>query len=240
MICKVDSCSQVAIAQCLCRKHYREARIAGTIQIKSKRAGCKVVGCTKQYCCQGYCDEHYALQRKHDGVPIRVRQHKPTAPVDRANGYRAVYVDGALVPEHRHIMEVHLGRALRKGEMVVHKNGNRSDNQLKNLAIHIIGTGGYTTRNGYRIIHKVGYDIPEHRFVMEQILGRSLLREENVHHRNGDRLDNRPENLELWSRKQPTSQRVVDKVAWAREILALYEQEMSLLAVCDNLLLNAP
>lgn len=63
----------------------------------------------------------------------------------------------------------------------------------------------------------------EHRKVMGESLGRPLLAEESVHHVNGDRSDNRLDNLELWSSSQPYGQRVEDKIAWAREILALYD-----------------
>ncbi|CAH2606430.1 HNHc domain-containing protein (plasmid) [Rhodovastum atsumiense] len=64
--------------------------------------------------------------------------------------------------------------------------------------------------------------IMEHRMVMQNMIGRPLRMNENVHHKNGIRHDNRPENLELWVTSQPCGQRVKDKLAWAREFLATY------------------
>lgn len=57
---------------------------------------------------------------------------------------------------------------------------------------------------------------------MEQYLGRPLLKNELIHHKNGIRNDNRLDNLELWSKGQPAGQRVEDKIRWAKELLYQY------------------
>lgn len=67
-----------------------------------------------------------------------------------------------------------------------------------------------------------GKKVLEHRHVMSLFIGRPLYRHETVHHLNGQRADNRIENLELWSHSQPYGQRVCDKLKWAREIITLY------------------
>jgi hypothetical protein len=93
----------------------------------------------------------------------------------------------------------------------------------RNLARNLKPRGSIH-HSGYRYMSmgKRGDVRAEHRVMMERMIGRPLLSHETVHHKNGNRLDNRAENLELWSNRHGKGHRVADQIAFAKETLAIY------------------
>ena len=63
--------------------------------------------------------------------------------------------------------------------------------------------GGHVNASGYRIISRVGHGhLYEHRVVAQQMIGRPLEKDEVVHHKDGNRLNNSPDNLVVMKRKE--------------------------------------
>lgn len=104
----------------------------------------------------------------------------------------------------------------------------------------------YRTSDGYIVVFEPDHPcaqpstgrVMQHVKVVADTLGRPLQPNENVHHKNGKRDDNRPQNLELWVSSQPSGQQPAHLVAWAREILDRYaaevEEHPTLMGVGNN------
>lgn len=165
-------------------------------------SGCVVNGCeTAKIAARGMCRKHYVYwyRRRETGARCLV------AACDRP-----AYTNGYCATHYHHWKTKGDPEAADKKRAIARK----------------------LDPNGYVLVRRYGHPaatggggwVLEHRVVMEDTLGRLLTSDESVHHRNGNRQDNRPENLELWVRYQPAGQRVPDLVTYAREILARYGQ----------------
>ena len=70
----------------------------------------------------------------------------------------------------------------------------------------------------------------EHRFVVAQQLGRLLLANETVHHKNGIRDDNRPENLQRMIGNHGKGQLPEDIIEWHEEQLRKLKADLGSVA----------
>lgn len=101
------------------------------------------------------------------------------------------------------------------GDPLISKHRKHGEGTINEQGYYLLRMPNHPNANVNGYLH-------EHRFVYSQFLGRPLLPGENIHHRNGNRADNRLENLELWVTIQPSGQRPQELLAWAREIITRY------------------
>lgn len=107
------------------------------------------------------------------------------------------------------------------------RHGGFGKNNIKWRGGHKVTAHGYVTIRVYDYPGATkSLSVNEHVYVMAKHLGRPINRPESVHHKNGNRQDNRLENLELWSSQQPAGQRIEDKVEYALDILRKYKPEI--------------
>lgn len=174
---------------------------------------CTIEGCSQPLLAHGYCPMHYK----------RWKVHGDPGTAERLIRSRYIPPDPCRV-EGCERVSVYRDKLCNMHGVRLHQRGNLGPA----YALHRPkGTGGI--ENGYLSVVVHGHPnarpdgrIRQHRLVMSEMLGRPLLHGEEVHHKNRNKLDNDPKNLELWSCSQPPSARVEDLVHWARQILSEY------------------
>lgn len=214
--CSVDGCNIKHSAKGFCSMHYARWKSHGTTDTppKKRRFQCSVAGCEEpKHKARGLCARHYEKFREGkrlETLPERITR-RDVCSVDgcdrrhSARGFCSMHYTRWRA--HGDPMFVKNKIRERRGDWVVDKSGYISRHEPDHIA---------ASTNGF---------VYEHRRVMSDHLGRALLPTESVHHMNGDRSDNRIENLELWVTFQPAGQRPQDLVTYAREILSRYEAD---------------
>ena len=139
---------------------------------------CTIAGCTNPHYGRGYCSCHWQRWRRH-GDPCAGARFRTWAVL----GMTCILRDCDRPRKARGFCSMHYHRVSRHGEPGLAER------------LHCPNGEGSIFNNGYRYIAKRG----EHRIVWEQHYG-PIPTGKVIHHENGDKLDNRIENLMLMSR----------------------------------------
>ena len=253
-VCSVDGCEGKHRSKGYCKTHYYRQLKGRPLEPGlplNQTAICSVSGCTNLYSAKGLCKSCYfrspdvkarknARRRKGSHiVTCTVCESEFQTNYQRPNNYcsKACYDKGQLNREKERQQDTGRSRcyapscdraAIVKGLCDAHNQRLRKGLSLTPpLQKKTKGVGEWPNGYGYIIKNTPSGRKMKHRYIMEQHLGRDLLPHENVHHKNGIRDDNRIENLELWSKSQPSGQRVDDKVAWSIKFLSEYDYEVN-------------